>query len=82
MRTKWLYPDPPAYGDRQRVADRRVADRRASAKDRRKSQPGAGRDARLGHCRECGDRTDAVVLFKGKPANLCPPCGRSIREEV
>lgn len=82
MRTQWLYSDPPGYGDRKRTVDRRGGERRTAAKDRRKSYPGAGRDARLGHCRECGERTALVVLFGGKPANLCAPCGQAIRGGV
>jgi hypothetical protein len=33
-----------------------------------------------GHCRECGQETESVVLWdKHRVVSLCPPCGRAIR---
>jgi hypothetical protein len=73
--------DHPAYGDR-RVNRRIGEDRRTKkARDRRHTYPGSGRTSRKGHCRECGEETDAVALWEGKPVNLCQRCSRRIREE-
>jgi len=70
--------DYPFYGDRR--VDRRIgAERRAKLRERRRSYPGSGRDARKGHCRECGAQTDAVVVWNGKATNLCAECGEKIR---
>jgi hypothetical protein len=77
-----LTSDPPEYGDRKRTTDRRTAllVRVQPTPDRRRTYPGAGRDARIGQCRECGERTSSVVFWNGKVVYLCPPCGREIRE--
>lgn len=33
-----------------------------------------------GPCRQCGNHTEAVVVWNGKAAFLCPPCGEAIRK--
>ncbi len=75
--------DHPQYGDR-RMDRRRSDDARVKRhRDRRRTYPGNGRDSRKGHCRECGEKTDSVVTWgENKVANLCPPCGKRIRETL
>lgn len=69
--------DHPLYGDRR--VTRRIGEERRDKPERRESYPGRGRAARKGNCAECGDETECVVIWDGKPVSLCPPCGEKIR---
>ena len=33
-----------------------------------------------GPCRQCGEETEHVALWRGKPVKLCPRCSAAIRE--
>ncbi len=62
-----------------------VADDSRAARDRQGTRPGTAFDhvgiLRVeGQCIACRRKTTAIVIFDGKAAFLCPPCGWKFRE--